>query len=50
MDALRNLTDMNLSMHGWIALAVGIVGVAVVNGGLMYLVLKSRDRDPSDRR
>ena len=33
----------NLSMHGWIALALGCIFVVVLNTGLMIAIRKSRD-------
>ncbi|HEX6980255.1 MAG TPA: hypothetical protein VF342_13235 [Alphaproteobacteria bacterium] len=33
--------DETISVHGWIALALGIVGTAMVAGVLMWLLFKS---------
>lgn len=45
--------DTGITLHGWLALAVALVGVSVVGGGLMWLAFYSArsgwddiDRDP----
>ena len=45
--------DTGITLHGWLALGVALVGVTVVGGGLMWLAFYSArsgwddiDRDP----
>ena len=39
--ALRGLADVRVSIHGYIALAIGVVGVCALAGGLMALAFYS---------
>jgi len=53
MDALRGFFDLEMSLHGWLALGITAVGVTALNVGLMALARKpwrgdydpTRDRD-----
>ena len=38
---LNELTGVGFSLHGWIAFVLGVVGVVVLNVGLMRLVIRS---------
>lgn len=44
VDWLNTLSGFDMSIHGWIALALGSVAVAAFNGGLMWLVIISNRR------
>lgn len=38
---LNDTTGMPLSVHGWIAFLAGVIGVTVLNIGLMILLIRS---------
>lgn len=47
------MSDTAIGLHGWIAMAIGLLGVAAVGGGLMWLAFYSAragwddiDREP----
>lgn len=44
VDWLNALIGFELSIHGWIALALGSIAVAAFNGGLMWLAIVSNRR------
>lgn len=56
MDALRGFLDLEMSVHGWLALGLTAVGVVALNLGLMALARKPwngeyhPDRDGDDSR
>jgi len=50
IDWLNAVTGFDMSMHGWIALAIGAVGVALLNVGLMWLATRRWDPDADDPR
>lgn len=41
---------VEMSIHGWIALGIAVVGIIALNLGLMYLARKKHDShyDPDD--
>jgi len=45
MDALRGFFDLDLSLHGWLALGLTAVGVTALNLGLMALARKRWNPD-----
>ena len=49
MDLLSSLFDVEMSIHGWIALGLTVVGVTALHLWLMRLALKPWDPDaPGD--
>ncbi len=48
MDAipafLNELTGMEFTIHGWLAILAGSLGTIALNGGLMWLVVFSNRR------
>lgn len=39
------LPPIDMGIHGWIALALAVIGIASLHFGLMWLVRKSHDSD-----
>jgi len=48
IEWLNATSGFELSLHGWIALALGSLAVAAFNGGLMWLVIISNRRGYDD--
>lgn len=55
MGDLADLFALNMSIHGWIALGIAVVGIIALNLGLMHLARKKHDshydpnrHDPDD--
>ena len=45
----REMRDVQIGLHGWIALAIGVTVTSLLGFGLMALVWRSRDRGYDDR-
>jgi hypothetical protein len=48
--AMGDLFKLDMSIHGWIALGIAVVGIIALNLGLMHLARKKHDShyDPDD--
>jgi hypothetical protein len=51
MTPMGDLFRLDMSIHGWIALAIAVVGIIALNLTLMHLARKKHDSsfDPSGR-
>jgi type IV secretory pathway VirB2 component (pilin) len=49
-NAMSDLFNLEMSIHGWIALGIAVVGIIALNLGLMHLARKKHDSsfDPHD--
>ena len=47
---MSDLFRLEMSIHGWIALGIAVVGIVALNLGLMHLARKKHDShyDPDD--
>jgi hypothetical protein len=47
---MMDLFGLEMSIHGWIALSIAVIGIVALNLGLMHLARKKHDAryDPDD--